>query len=319
LVHHVILEAAPPAALAAVEALDAADPGPGYDCYGSTRVIGGIYIGGWVPGMSKGVLEEGNAYILPAGSKIVMQVHYNLLAGAPISDLTTLELITQDQPPRFAMRSQFLANPGIVIPAGAANSTHIVEIPISTRPGMELVGTSPHMHLRGKSQRLELIRADDSETCLVEIPRWDFEWQRGYAFRQGAAIALSPGDRFRLTCVYDNSASNQPLVDGQPIEPREVRWGDGTLDEMCLNTITYREPYDPSSEPQGLTCLEVLMCFDGCPDSDRNCDLACYGAVDPAQRDLVDAFVDCYMTNDCAGRDCAQQNCLDQILACQGG
>ncbi len=40
-----------------------------------------------------------------------------------------------------------------------------------------------------------------------------------------------------LQCWWDNSAENQPLVDGVPKPSVDVGWGEGTFDEMCLGVL----------------------------------------------------------------------------------
>ena len=42
-------------------------------------------------------------------------------------------------------------------------------------------------------------------------------------------------DTIRLRCRYDNTPARQPVVDGVPQAPRDVHWGEGTFDEMCIN------------------------------------------------------------------------------------
>jgi len=48
-------------------------------------------------------------------------------------------------------------------------------------------------------------------------------------------VKVNPGDSVTVTCEYDNSPEHQPLLLGQKITPRDVGWGEGTFDEMCLN------------------------------------------------------------------------------------
>ena len=43
------------------------------------------------------------------------------------------------------------------------------------------------------------------------------------------------GDTVRLSCTYDNSAASQPVVNGVPLVPTDLVWGEKTTDEMCLN------------------------------------------------------------------------------------
>ena len=57
---------------------------------------------------------------------------------------------------------------------------------------------------------------------------------KGRALGQEVIGAVNPGDQFVLECHWDNSAANQPVLEGQRIEPRDLNWGEGTHDEMCL-------------------------------------------------------------------------------------
>jgi len=65
--------------------------------------------------------------------------------------------------------------------------------------------------------------------CLIDIPRWDFNWQGAYLYRQ--PIDVPAGTRLSLRAWYDNSAGN-PLNPNSP--PRAVSWGEATTDEMCI-------------------------------------------------------------------------------------
>jgi hypothetical protein len=69
----------------------------------------------------------------------------------------------------------------------------------------------------------------------VGIPAWDFSWQGAYPLE--APVVLAPSDELFLSCTWDNSAENQPIVDGEVGAPRDVSWGEGTSDEMCLSTL----------------------------------------------------------------------------------
>jgi hypothetical protein len=100
-----------------------------------------------------------------------------------------------------------------------------------------MYGTAPHMHLRGREISLKLVRSDGTEECLIDIPRWDFHWQSGYLFQE--PIDVMAGDRLVQTCIYDNSADNQPLgPDGKPMPVTDIGWGERSTDEMCL-TFSY--------------------------------------------------------------------------------
>jgi hypothetical protein len=107
------------------------------------------------------------------------------------------------------------------------------------------VGT--HMHYVGTDMRIGIARAnpgdEPAEECLLETPRWDFNWQRGYLY--DAPISQAPtaraGDIFNLRCTYDNSTQNafvsNALFEQGLTEPRDVVLGEQTLDEMCLGVF----------------------------------------------------------------------------------
>ena len=108
--------------------------------------------------------------------------------------------------------------------------------PLSTSEGWAW-GASAHMHSRGKEIRIDRISPDGTEECMLHIPKWDFNWQGSYRFKE--PMALYQGDTIRITCTWDNSYDNQPIGwDGEQQESRTIRWGDGTFDEMCLGGVT---------------------------------------------------------------------------------
>jgi hypothetical protein len=59
----------------------------------------------------------------------------------------------------------------------------------------------------------------------LDIPRWDFNWQNSYRFLEPKVVL--PGDQLAIECQWDNSAPGA----------RDVNWGDGTRDEMCLGVL----------------------------------------------------------------------------------
>ena len=65
-------------------------------------------------------------------------------------------------------------------------------------------------------------------------------WRDYLAVAGDRRRSVAPGDSFRIRCVYDNSAANQPVIDGVQITPTALSWGDGTLDEMCLSGVVFK-------------------------------------------------------------------------------
>jgi hypothetical protein len=79
------------------------------------------------------------------------------------------------------------------------------------------------MHTLGTHARLDVIRGGEP-TCVLDIPRWDFNWQLFYRFEQ--PIAFEDGDVLRVSCSYNTETQDAP-----------VTWGIETTDEMCIGYL----------------------------------------------------------------------------------
>lgn len=220
-VHHVLLFApADVAAENAAIAKDSDDPGPGFTCFGDAGVPARLlYV--WAPGAGYTTYPEGTGLRVEAGRKMVMQVHYNTLAGV-LPDLTSVKLKTS---PSVASEAfiDFVLDDNMVLPAGQASAEWSFQddVPFNLR----VYGVFPHMHTLGRTMKLEKI-TDGVESCIADVPRWDFHWQRFYFFE--SPIAYDVGDISRVSCTYDTRSAAGP-----------ISWGEGTQDEMCLFGVYY--------------------------------------------------------------------------------
>ena len=77
IVHHTIVYAQLPQDKAAVDALDADDPLPGYECFGGAGWADAITVGASAVGSLPKAFPNGSGAPLPAGTRYVVQVHYN--------------------------------------------------------------------------------------------------------------------------------------------------------------------------------------------------------------------------------------------------
>ncbi len=298
-VHHVILFAVDEGGWSNAQQLEAKDPEPGYACFGGSGVTGAANVGGWVPGMVPQVAPVDTARVLKQGSHLIMQVHYNLSqvheTGAPEADRTSakLWLMKSGEQPKYKLTTVPLANLGIEIPAGAAESIQVKGFNVPF--GGTLTGVLPHMHTRGTRIEVKHQRAG-KDTCLVRIPEWDFHWQQGYRFTESTYLELQKGDALELTCVYDNSQGTEA-----------VRWGEGTADEMCLNYLEIR------TELTGATlatqCPSYEGCVAGCAQGDAACLLKC-GTVTPSCQSCVPAALGRCSAGTCPNQATAVQSCV---------
>jgi hypothetical protein len=222
-VHHVVLYGLQtPEDVARAEALDADAPGYGYTCFGGALVPGSTVLGVWAPGVRVSRFPAGTGLGVPATGKMVMQVHYNLAAGA-LPDRTELDLELADSVNKKAFL-YVLAALDLSLPPGESSTEAIGELRVPM--GLYQVwGHYPHMHTLGRSLRVELLRGSDPASCMLDIPRWDFDWQQFYNYGDGPMDIL-PGDTLRITCDYDTTSRDE-----------NVTWGEGTLDEMCLTFL----------------------------------------------------------------------------------
>lgn len=178
------------------------------------------------PGARPLILSDGMAKRIPAGSKLVFQMHYTP-NGTPQQDLSSVGLVFAD--PKTVKReviTQKAATHKFAIPPGADN--HRVEARYRFRHDSLLLAMFPHMHLRGKSFTYTVTYPDNRDEVLLDIPNYDFNWQNSYEFREPKLIPAGT----RLTCVahFDNSEDNL----ANPDPSVTVRWGDQTWEEMMI-------------------------------------------------------------------------------------
>ncbi|MCA9709823.1 MAG: monooxygenase [Myxococcales bacterium] len=258
IVHHVIVYAIEAGNEGFYLDLEDADPGPGYTCFGGPGKTDGTarWVGAWVPGQQPFSAPEGVGQRISPGTTLVMQVHYNVALGAALADRSSIGLSLSPSVERRAhimplAELAWLASDGsMLIPAGDPSVVHeatfdrthpilaaglLGELGVPADTPLEIWNVGFHMHNLGTQGRLDLVDPGGDSACLLDIYRWDFEWQRSYDLVQ--PVRFDADQQVHLRCQWDNSANNQPVVDGQPLEPADVDWGDGTLDEMCLGIL----------------------------------------------------------------------------------
>jgi hypothetical protein len=276
-VHHVILFRVSPENAAAAREKDASEPGQGWTCFGGSGVQGEFdnledasWLGAWAPGSRESVLHRGYGIPLDRGSLIVMQVHYNLLAGdepdrsavslrwtprtTPLRPLHTMLLPAPVELPcrpdhaqsplcdRNASVEDVKARFGDV--GQTANLLHLLcGTPVvatatttCTRPvsqGMTVLGAAGHMHLLGRWIKIVANQGTPREKTLLDIPVWDFDNQGAHPI---PPVHLDAGDTVTVTCHHDQSLRDLlPALQGFP--DKYVVWGEGTTDEMCLGLL----------------------------------------------------------------------------------
>lgn len=189
------------------------------------------------------IYPEGRAKLLPAGATLVFQIHYTP-SGKPQTSETTLALRFAKQPPREAVDTGAVAAVTFIIPPGAANYT--TEATTRFQRDAMLLSLNPHMHVRGKSFRYVAEYPDGRKEILLDVPRFDFNWQLDYIFAD--PLRLPRGTVLRSIATYDNSPNNP----ANPDPKKEVYFGIQTEDEMLIGyfTAVWMEPTKKSTLPQ---------------------------------------------------------------------
>jgi hypothetical protein len=177
----------------------------------------------YVPGIPPLVLPKGYALFLPAGSDIMLQVHYTP-NGKATQDLSRLGFIFAPAPPEYRVITYGVGSFSLKIPPYEPD--YRVQAASTFGTEVRVLGINAHMHLRGKSADVKATYPDGRVEELLRIPKYDFNWQITY--EPEGELRLPAGTKIEAFSAYDNSANNPH----NPDPSKEVRWGDQTSDEM---------------------------------------------------------------------------------------
>ncbi len=283
LVHHVILFRVGPDQVADAKDADAQVDGQGWTCFGGAGVSSSEadnplenapWLGAWAPGGGERVLDQDIGVPMEAGSRIIMQVHYNLLEGshpdtssarlrlAPgTADLDALETMLLPAPVELACRKgksgplcdrtaavrdvseRFGGSSGLMVSglqflcggdAGNPKASPVQTCDRTMKEAATVRAVAGHMHLLGRSISVTLNPGKPGERVLLDVPVWNFDDQGAKSLSKPAKIER--GDVLRVTCKHDQALRDEvPALEDAP--ERYVVWGEGTTDEMCLGIV----------------------------------------------------------------------------------
>ena len=225
--------------------LDAKTPEPGYENFGGPGFLPSGALGGWSVGNTARRLPGGMGRYLKKASDLVVQMHFHP-TGKVETDQSEIGIYFVNKPVAESLRepaklvgSIWLANYEMDIAAGVSDYRRTTSYTLPR--DVIMVGVVPHMHLLGKTMTVTATRPDGTRQTLIEVPRWNYNWQDEYYYER--PFPLPAGTRLEVEAVFDNSAAN-PSNPSSP--PKPVTWGDGTLDEMlyCFFLITAEKTDD---------------------------------------------------------------------------
>ncbi|HWX42200.1 MAG TPA: hypothetical protein VN345_13710, partial [Blastocatellia bacterium] len=197
--------------------------------FGSTEILS-VY----APGREADVWPPGTARRIPAGSNIILQMHYSKGAGGVETDRTSVAVVFAKTPVDNMVGTRGIHNETFLIPPGAER--HRVTACWTFQRDVRLISLMPHMHVRGKSMTYEAIYPDGARETLLSVPRYSFHWQTLYELK--TPLEIPAGTKVVVTAIYDNSGHNHH----NPDPSKAVRNGSATSDEMMIGFVNYTVP-----------------------------------------------------------------------------
>ena len=209
----------------------------------------------WVPGRGVDSHRADIGKRIPAGKYINWQIHYNPI-GKATTDRTRLGIwfnkaaVTHELLIRQAGDALATTKGGLSLYRAEGKEVEYTADEGSTRrrsktpnippyaedwsltgitpvtEDITLYAMSPHMHLRGKSLRWVVVFPDGREQTILDVPKFDFNWQIEYELAE--PFKIPAGSKILGICKYDNSPKNK----WNPAPNLEVYWSEQSWDEM---------------------------------------------------------------------------------------
>jgi hypothetical protein len=188
------------------------------------------YLGIYVPGEGPTTFPEGMGKYLPAGATLAFQIHYTT-NGEAADDQTQIGFIWAKKKPDQEVITHSVHSQRIRIPPEAPD--HPEEASFTFSSDAKILSFLPHMHVRGKAFKYVAVSPEGKEEVLLDVPRYDFNWQTCYRLKEPKAV--KKGTTIHAYARFDNSKNNP----ANPDPSKEVRWGQQTWEEMLVGYLDY--------------------------------------------------------------------------------
>jgi hypothetical protein len=279
--HHAILFLVPPSLAATAEADNVG--GKGWTCFGEApipntsleQISNTPWLSAWAPGAGLDKLPKGTGIKLPAGSLVIMQVHYNLLvADKPVKNSLVLHTVPASTPllplnlklmpaapdvpcpsgvtGPLCDRAASLANLGKRFGQGQVDFVNTLEdfchgtatnppVGDTTSCTWPVGGKSGYIvrvgaHMHLLGQSFKMVLNPGTPQAQTILNVPNYNFHYQRAYDLKTPVAVNPGDTVQVTCTY-NPRLAQELPALRRVAPHFVTWGDGSSDEMCLGLM----------------------------------------------------------------------------------
>jgi peroxiredoxin len=197
----------------------------------------GKFYKGWAPGARGQKYPEGVAKRLPANATLTLELHYTT-DGEEQTDMTEFAFYLADGPQERTAETRMAITQTLDIPPGEDDARHLATY--AFKKPATIYGLFPHMHFRGKWMRYELLLPNGKRETLLHVPRYDFQWQLPYNFKEPRHVPA--GAWLMVTGSFDNSVGNP----NNPDPHRRVVWGEQSWDEMFIGFFEAADDPEPS-------------------------------------------------------------------------
>jgi len=210
--------------------LDDASPEEGYDGFGGPGFSPTLSYGGWVPGATSRFYPPGIGNKMYKNGKFLIQIHYAASVTEEF-DQSTINIFFKKNEPSIRQIFETTITPEelkqpFIIPANQKRifiASYLVPIDVS------VYALAPHQHLLGTKAKAYAVTFLGDTIPLVNIPKWDFNWQGAFTFQK--LVKIPAFSTLHYEAEYDNTTEN-PFNPNTP--PKVVTWGERTIDEMFL-------------------------------------------------------------------------------------
>jgi hypothetical protein len=175
---------------------------------------------------------DGYGFLIPKGAELIFECHYTpideerldrskvaLWFGEMPKDVKAKQIITRSAAHMDAIQ---------LLP----HKTLTLDRTLSFHADAKLFGLRPHMHQRGKWFQGILEYPDGTKKTILDVPRFDFEWQIYYTFQEPLLIPKGA----KLHSIYHWDNTDWP---GNPDPAAHVKFGQQITDEMSLSYPSY--------------------------------------------------------------------------------
>ncbi len=216
-----------------------------------------ISLGCAAPGVDPRMLPDGYAFLLPKGAIIRFEVHGKKRTGpnTAVRYQSVIGLTVTKTPVRHRVRFNPVSNSTFEIPPGNGNWS-VGAVRVFERE-TTILALWPHGHVRAVGARYTATYPDGTSELLLDVPRFDQEWQEVYRYREPKRVPA--GTRLEAAYRYDNSLARGAKRGFDASQP--VRFGPRAMDEMMIAFVQYTDesPVEGSSDGRAPVAAPVRL------------------------------------------------------------